>query len=319
MRALASVVVAFAVLASGAGAMPGYSAWSAPVNLGAPVNTAANETGPALSKDGLSLYFTSTRAGGSGGQDIWVAQRASVDGPWGAPVNLGPTVNTAAIDRNPILSRDGHELFFASTRSGFGNSDNWLAYREDTKDELGWQSPVNLGPTVNSADQEGGPAYFENDDEGVPLLFFVSVRASGRGGADIYISARGADGVFGAPALVDELSTAFGEARPAIRRDGREILFHSFRPGSMLDPCPYVVTGETPPGVDCFDLWGSSRDTTSDAWSPPVNLGPEINSIYGDIDATLSSDGRTLIFASNRPGGIGGFDLYVATRTKVQP
>lgn len=313
---LTILVVALAMLAPGAGALPTYSEWSTPVNLGAPVNSIANETGPVLSKDGLSLFFTSTRPGGSGGQDIWVAQRASVDDPWGPPVNLGPTVNTAAIDRNPVLSRDGHELFFASTRPGFGNSDNWVAYREDTKDDFGWQAPVNLGPTVNSADQEGGPAYFENDDQGIPLLFFVSVRASGRGGADIYVSARGADGAFGAPTLVEELSTPFGEARPAIRRDGREILFHSFRPGSMLDPCPYVVTGETPPGVDCFDLWAASRETTEAPWSEPVNLGPVINTVYGDIDATLSSDGQTLVFSSNRPGGAGGFDLYVSTRTK---
>jgi hypothetical protein len=113
------------------------------------------------------------------------------------------------------------------------------------------------------------------------------------------------------------LSTQFGEARPAIRHDGLEIFFHSFRPGSQLDPCPHVVTGETPPGVDCFDLWTSTRQSTAEAWSPPVNLGAGVNTIVADIDATLSSDGQTLIFSSNRAGGLGGFDLYMSTRVKT--
>src|SRR2546425_1168393 len=66
------------------------SEWSEPENLGAPVNSAAGEMNPALSPDELSLYFVSTRAGGFGGADIWVARRASLDSPWAEPVNLGP-------------------------------------------------------------------------------------------------------------------------------------------------------------------------------------------------------------------------------------
>jgi hypothetical protein len=59
------------------------SEWSEPVNLGAPVNSAANEMNAALSPDERSLYFVSTRAGGLGGADIWVSRRASLDAPWG--------------------------------------------------------------------------------------------------------------------------------------------------------------------------------------------------------------------------------------------
>src|SRR5262245_37066212 len=71
-------------------AAPNYSDWSTPVNLGPTINTAAGEGGAALSKDGLSLYFESNRPGGfGGGGDIWVSQRESVDGDWGAPVNVG--------------------------------------------------------------------------------------------------------------------------------------------------------------------------------------------------------------------------------------
>ena len=73
------------------------SEWSAPVNLGPPINTAANEMNAALSPDELSLYFVSTRAGGFGGADIWVSRRTSLDGPWGEPQNLGANVNAGSI------------------------------------------------------------------------------------------------------------------------------------------------------------------------------------------------------------------------------
>src|SRR2546425_10195003 len=68
---------------------------SVPVNLGAPINTAATENNLTLSPDELSLYFTSNRAGGVGGNDIWVSHRVCVDCPWETPVNLGPPVNSA--------------------------------------------------------------------------------------------------------------------------------------------------------------------------------------------------------------------------------
>lgn len=73
-----------------------YSDWSAPVNLGPVINSASSDQGPAISKDGLTLYFHSNRPGGLGGFDMWVSQRASVDDPRGAPVNLGLTVKQQA-------------------------------------------------------------------------------------------------------------------------------------------------------------------------------------------------------------------------------
>jgi hypothetical protein len=88
------------------------------VNLGPTINTSSSDNGPAFSKDGLSLYFGSSRPGGFGLMDIWVSQRDSVNDDCGAPVNLGPTINTASGDLLPALSRDGHWMFFTSTRPG---------------------------------------------------------------------------------------------------------------------------------------------------------------------------------------------------------
>src|SRR5690242_320534 len=185
------------VLASLVGAdTPKFSDWSTPVNLGPIVNTASLDAGPAIAKEGLSLYFSSDRMGGFGSQDIWVAQRPTVDSPWGTPQNLS-SINTAALEQVPALSRDEHWLFFNSDRAGgCGGVDIWASFRVNTHDDFGWQTPINLGPGdqcgvgVNSPFFDGGVSYFENDDAGTPLLFFGSARPGGPGGIDIYVSAQ---------------------------------------------------------------------------------------------------------------------------------
>src|SRR2546422_2589887 len=69
------------------------SEWSAPANVGAPINTPANEQGPALSKDGLTLYFGSDRAGGSGSFDLYISRRDCLDCPWQASLKLPPILH----------------------------------------------------------------------------------------------------------------------------------------------------------------------------------------------------------------------------------
>ena len=281
-----------------------YSDWSAAVNLGPGINSAFSDQGPAISKDGLSLYFTSDRPGGLGGPfDMYVSQRVSVDDPWSSPMNLGPTVNTAFDEGEPELSRDGHFLFFQSKRpGGFGGIDLWVSYRDHTHDDFDWQPAVNLGAGVNSAADDQGPSYFENEEAGAPQLYFGSSRPGGLGGADIYVSAQMADGSFGPAVLVTELSSISNETLPSIRHDGLEMFFNSNRVGSL----------------GAGDLWAATRESTLDTWSTPVNLGSTVNTSSQEQAPYLSSDGKTLFFSSNRPGGFGGLDLYVSIRTKLR-
>ncbi|MGB2901018.1 MAG: hypothetical protein WBB89_17290, partial [Candidatus Acidiferrum sp.] len=98
---LASLLVASARTDDDERDAPRFSDWSAPMNLGPPLNTLLTgspplgaDFNPLISRDGLSLYFSSDRPGGFGGFDIWVSQRLSVNDPWGEPQNLGPNVNT---------------------------------------------------------------------------------------------------------------------------------------------------------------------------------------------------------------------------------
>src|SRR2546428_8641619 len=159
-----------------------FSAWSDPVNLGPTINTSPyNDQQTALSKDGLSLYFASTRPEGPGDANldlnIWVSQRACADDgcPWGRPLMPWAPFNSSVADFAPALSRDGHRLFFASNRStgGPGESDIWVSRRENVHDDFGRQAPVKLGAAGNSSGFEGGPGVFGNAEVGVLQFRFT--------------------------------------------------------------------------------------------------------------------------------------------------
>ena len=275
-----------------------YSEWSVPINLGPAVNSTSMDRAPAISKDELSLYFASNRPGGFGGEDIYVSQRDTRDAEWGPAINLGPTINTTANEMVPAFSRDGHLMFFAANRPlGFGGVDIWVSRREHTHDDFGWQAPENLGAGVNSTSIDAGPSYFDNDEVGVPQLYFNSNRLGGSG--SIYVSEQAADGSFGPAVLVFELSLG-DAARASIRHDGLEIFFTSSRPGSI---------------ANSQDLWVATRETVFDAWSDLMNLGSPVNTELVDVQPYISSDRETLFFASNRPSG-GPTDIYMSTRTK---
>jgi Tol biopolymer transport system component len=271
--------------------------WSAPVNLGPVVNSPANDNNPTITADELTMYFASNRPGGLGDVDIWMTRRASRSSPWEPPVNLGPPVNTPFIDGAPGLSPDGHLLFIHSNRPGTaGGNDIWLAHRSGSNDDLNWGAPVPLGPDVNTADDEQGPDYVASDGGGA--LYF------NRGNqallmSDLYRAEVKRDGrTDGLAQPVAELNDPTNnDAAPTVRADGREILFWSARAGSLG-----------------LDIWRSARQSANHPWSPPQNPGPPLNSPGADLHPELTQDARTLYLSSNRPGGVGGQDLYVSTR-----
>jgi hypothetical protein len=276
-------------------AAPSYGDWSVPVNLGPILNGASNDQTPALTPDGLSLYFDSDRPGGLGGRDVWVSHRATSSSPWGAPVNVGAPVNTASADYHVAFSPDGRWMFFNSDRpGGFGRQDVYQSYRANVHDDFGWQAPTNLGGDINRTGDDGGPGYFEN--AGHPQLFFNSARDGLR--PDLFLSDLQADGAWGPPARIAELNSVELEVRPTVRQDGLEILFYSDRSG----------------GAGGNDLWTSTRATPDAPWTAPVNVAA-LNTSASDLHPYLSADARTLFFASTRAGGSGGADLYVTTRT----
>ena len=281
------------------------SEWSEPVLVD--VNSPFAEQTPTLSPDGLSLYFQSDRPDGLGVIDLWVARRDCLECAWGAPLNLGPVINGPGPDFSASLSVDGHLLFFSSNRpGGQGGIDIWVSRRADPRDDFAWGAPTNLGADVNTATADQAPMYLQSAEDGSANLYFNrGVQAQFQ--SDIYYAAVTRDGETRGPAVYATELNVLGanDARATVRADGREILFWSARTG----------------GLGAADLWRSTRRSVHDAWSAPENVGAPINTAFGDVTPCLSHDGRTLLFASNRPGstpnpsGAPSLDIWLSTRT----
>jgi Tol biopolymer transport system component len=253
-----------------------------PVNLGPTVNSGATDWSPSISADGLELYFESDRSGGLGSEDLWVSTRATIEDDWAVPVNLGPTLNTAGRDWGPSISGNGLELYFSSNRAGgSGGQDLWVSRRATTGES--WGAPVNLGSTVNSSSDDIYPCISSDGLE----LYFNCDRDWG-----LYVTRRSTtDEPWGAPAVIPGYMIW-----PGISANGRAILFGAEQSG----------------GYGSNDIWVRTRATTEDDWGTAVNLGPTVNGPSWDCEPTLSHDGLTIYFTSDRGGGLGGWDTWQA-------
>jgi len=267
-----------------------------PTNLGATVNSSADESGSSISANGLELYFGSyDRLGGYGHYDIWVATRAATEDEWGDPVNLGPTINSSSREGGPDISADGLTLHFSvlDRAGGYGGQDLWAAKRSTTNDP--WGDPVNLGPTINSSHSDSSPNMSGDGLE----LYFHSERPDGSGETDLWVATRATPGDnWGSPVnLGPTINGPSKEKTPEISEDGLALFFQSTQPG----------------GQGSTDLYVTTRETISAPWVAPVNLGPTVNSRVFDTVPALSGDGSTLYFNSDRTGGFGSRDIYQAS------
>eukprot|EP00038_Savillea_parva_P013313 m.210148 g.210148 ORF g.210148 m.210148 type:complete len:316 (+) comp24884_c0_seq1:30-977(+) len=113
---------------------------------------------------------------------------------------------------------------------------------------------------------------------------------------DIYVSTK-ENGVWSAPkGISDVINTDFNEGTCTISADGKTMVFTSCEGRENLGSCDLFITrlGEN-------------------GWSVPQNMGPNVNSPFWDSQASLSSDGKVIVFSSDRYGGQGKKDLYVST------
>jgi ankyrin repeat protein/beta-lactamase regulating signal transducer with metallopeptidase domain len=248
--------------------------WGKAVNLGPTVNSPAGDKGPCISADGLSLYFSSDRPGGYSGLDLWVTTRESKTDPWGAPVNLGPAVNSAADEHTPCISSDGMELYFSghpgqpeSARpGGSGESDLWVTTRKTTHGP--WGTPVNLGPTVNSPFVDASPSL---SGDGLSL-YFRSGRPAGSGapsGGAIWVTKRKSKSdPWGMPVKLGPGVNAFYYATGSlgISKDGSTLYFSSWvRPGGIgrSDIWQVTLAKSTPESRAQYQLAASLYDAVT--------------------------------------------------------
>jgi hypothetical protein len=157
--------------------------WSEPRNLKdvpgePPVNTAFHDHCFSFSDDGNEAFWTSTRPGGFGGNDIWTSRR--VNGRWTPPENLGPNVNSPGDEHHSIPTPDGKSLYVTSNRpGGHGGEDTYITTRgADGK----WGPLVNLGRLINGPGDDRCPAWTPDGK----IFLFDSTREAGFGGIDLW-------------------------------------------------------------------------------------------------------------------------------------
>jgi outer membrane protein OmpA-like peptidoglycan-associated protein/tetratricopeptide (TPR) repeat protein len=155
------------------------TSWGKAINLGSIINTTAWESQPSFASDGRTLYFASTRPGGLGSSDIWIA-RIKQNGQWGKPINLGPTVNTDKEEMAPFIHADNQSLYFSSKgHIGMGGSDLFLCKRDSLRR---WGKPKNLGYPINTSASEINLIVGADGKN----AFISSDKLGGQGRYDIY-------------------------------------------------------------------------------------------------------------------------------------
>ncbi len=260
-------------------------------NLGTPINTPLSEYAPAISADEQLLIYTGaqTPAGQSAPasaslarEQIYSARQAS---GWQPPQPIRfpeITKNFGSVS----LSPDGRQLLLYA---GNGQSEGNL-FRAEWRDGR-WAGPLELEPKVNSRYVETAACFSANGQ----AVYFASNRPGGYGGYDLYVMEKGRDGKWStARNLGPNINTPGNEGAPFIHPDQRTLFFHSDGHNSMG-------------GLDVF-----RAAQRGDKWLPAQNLGAPINTPYNDGFFVLTPDGSKGYFSSDRIGGQGGMDIYLA-------
>lgn len=160
-------------------------------------------------------------------------------------------------------------------------------------------SIINIGKEINSEYEDYAPVVNEDETE----LVFTTRRREGnmnenvfsdnKPWEDIFISTKENGKWTPAKNIGAPVTTLNHESTASLSRDGNTLLiFKDDNNG---------------------DIYVTSRKSSNDPWSIPEPL-EGVNSTYAEVSSSLSTDGSTLYFASDRPGGLGGFDIYVATK-----
>jgi outer membrane protein OmpA-like peptidoglycan-associated protein len=184
------------------------------------------------------------------------------------------------ISEIPIVVRENYEL---------------CLYRLQLMDDSLPINPINMGPRVNSAYAEYLPSLTVDESK---IVFTVRRKADDLTVClnclteeDMYYSEQ-VDGIW-QDRKPFELNTHYNEGGQSISSDGKYLIF---------------TACERDEGYGSCDLYWSKR--IGDAWSKPRNFGKPVNTQYWESQPTFSADGKNIIFVSNRPGGLGGMDLW---------
>jgi hypothetical protein len=260
------------------------------LNLGA-INTAANEDDPFLASNGTALYYASDAAGK---YDIMVAKRRTATAPWGKGAMLEDYVKTEVDDRSCSLTKEGtypQYLYFGTRKDKEQkNFDIYVAVKQGA-------NKVFTEPTpVNSVDSDADELYPWLTADGKQLYFSRKTKEGWR----VYVSRRsaatGGQG-FDEPQLLEDLPPDFHHV--TLTRDGKTMYLQG------------------PLGKDRVGLFVASK--TAKGWTrpEPLSMLNHPDAPTGDFSPALNYDNSFLYFASDRPEGKGGLDIWAVPTVQL--
>lgn len=268
-----------------------------PVNLGDSINSIYPEYLPSLTADEQTLVITRriprdqnviTDMGEAFDQEDFFISHKVNDSTWSKAVNLGPPINTPGNEGAQCISPDGKTLYFTACnhKDGYGSCDLYYSTRVGNA----WSVPKNMGAVVNSSKWDSQPSISSDGN----TLYFTSARGGGKGGMDIWETTKDSKGEWTTPVnLGDSINTTGGEMAPFIHPDDQTLYF----------------TSNGHPGLGGYDIFFSRRDSNGN-WGKAVNIGFPINTYADESYLIVNSKGNLAYFASDRPGGKGGLDIY---------
>lgn len=270
------------------------AAFGAPKLVSGAVNGAANDDGFWLLPDQLTIFTSSARvvAGSVGGFDIFTGTRADLDASF-STLALAVSPSTDGDDRAPTLTDDGKTIYFTRNPSPGGSYDIYVANRTNTAFafEPAQLAAFPLNDTANDFVSWASPF----DPSGSYRVYLSSDRA-GSAQFDLYVSVRTSGG-FSAPVPIPSLSSPAQDTKVVLTPDELQAFVASARTGTL--------GGQ--------DIFYASRSDTNQGFSNPTPIAG-LNTANDDLPMWVSPDGCTLYFASVRAGGLGGHDVFVATR-----
>ncbi|HXC03495.1 MAG TPA: hypothetical protein VNZ86_02010, partial [Bacteroidia bacterium] len=155
-----------------------------------------------------------------------------------------------------------------------------------------WGYPEAVGGDVNSKEWETHACLSADQN----TLYFVSNRAGGYGGRDIYKCVKLPNGKWSkATNLGPTINTEYDEDSPFIHPNKVDLYFSSRGHKTMGG----------------FDIFFSTLNVDSNKWSEPVNIGYPINTTDDDVFYVTTPDGKRSYYSSSRPGGFGDKDIYM--------
>lgn len=249
-----------------------------------PINSEYTEYNPVVMADESMMAYTALRPDPRRPRElvenIFISYKNN--GKWSEPKPLD--IQTRSNIGTAGLSPDGRQMIiFIST----GNNTGSLYTIDKVGDK--WSNPSPLGNNINSG-------YLETTASITPdgkTIYFASNRRGGMGGMDLYKVEKQPNGSWGpAQNLGPEVNTADNEDAPFIHPNGKILFFTSDGIGSMG-------------GKDIF-----KTELVNGKWSKPENMGYPVNTVADDSYFTLTADGTKGFFSSDRPGGLGGQDIY---------